>query len=374
MKKALAILMIFALVASVAVAEISVSGWGRGIFVPVQADAVDGAKNTTSIQKTWDGRAQDSSPRIGFTIAGNSDNVGFQVDIRAAENEGKDDPNAKELIGLNDVAKIWVKPMDMVTLTIGRYFDDTLRGNTAFGSYDWLRGYGAGEGEDVTFMRLSSASGGWAKDYSTAQGFMVTARPMDPLFVALNFADASGLTEDLFEKVQVQVGYEIDGVGLLRAQYYSQSIVVDGDTEADGTIEVAFKLTMVENLYADFGLRMYLSDDGQNKDKEKQVSAYANYSMDAMTFHLLGIFKLFDKADSQYTFGTGVDYDMGEGIGINADVRYYNDAMAGGKDAKITFMAGVKKGFSNGLVGVGVQVLSAEEMGWAIPVRMEYWF
>jgi len=367
--------MIFALVASVAVAEISISGWGRGIFVPVQANN-KGDDNMTSIQRTWDGGNwttynQDAMARIGFTVAGNSDNVGFQVDLRA---DGA--------LELNDVAKIWVKPMDMVTLTIGQYFDDTLRGNTAFGSFDWLRAYGNNNGEDITFTRISSAAKN--KNYMVSPGFLVTARPVDALFVAVNFADAYGLTEDLFKKAQIQIGYEIDGIGLIRAQYYSMVIGTDDDqvytptADADGTMEVAFKLTMVENLYADFGFRMFLNDDpgALGVDSPKHISAYGKYSMDAMTFHVQTIFKMYDEADSQYTFGAGVDYDMGDGIGVQADVHYFNDAwgkqVAG--ETAITFFAGVKKGFSNGLVGAGIQVESSDETAWAIPVRMEYWF
>ncbi|HOT63627.1 MAG TPA: hypothetical protein PLU93_12265, partial [Treponemataceae bacterium] len=88
MKKALAILMIFALVASVAVAEITLSGWGRGIFAPVMNSGadddpatlnVDESETFARIGKSWDGVASD--PRIKFSVNGNSDNVGFQFEI-----------------------------------------------------------------------------------------------------------------------------------------------------------------------------------------------------------------------------------------------------------------------------------------------------
>lgn len=362
MKKALAILMIFALVASVAVAEVSIGAWGRGIFVPVQNSGADDADNMTSIQKTWEGMATNSEPRIKFSVNGNSDNVGFQFEIN---NDGA-------AVGKDGQQKIWVKPVDMVTVVMGRYFEDTLRGNTAFGSFDWIRAYGNDNGEDITFTRI--CSGADNKNWnSTPTGFLVTARPVDAVFVAVNLADAYGLTEDLFNKVQVQFGYDIDGIGLFRAQYFSRDLAGD----ADGTIEVAFKLTMVENLYADFGFRMFTNDDvgALGAAKEKDVSAYAKYSMDAIVLHAQTIFKLMDD-DNAYTFGAGVDYDMGDGIGVQGDVHYFNDIWdkAGNGETAFTFFAGVKKGFSNGLIGAGVQVLSAEDTAWAIPVRMEYWF
>lgn len=363
MKKALAILMIFALVASVAFAEVSVSGWGRGLFVPVQNTGADDVDNASTIQKSWDGAMTAGDPRIKFSVNGNSDNVGFQFEIN---NDGGN-------VNKDDQAKIWVKPFDMVTLVMGRYFEDTLRGNTAFGSFDWLRAYGNDQGEDITFTHI--ASGDSDKNWNTEPGFLVTVKPIDPVFIAVNFADVNGLTEDMFDKIQVQFGYDIDGVGLFRVQYYSQTIADGADFDADGTVEAAFKLTMIENLYADVGFRMFTNDDGRNATEEKDISAYAKYTMDAIVIHAQTIFKLM-KDDNAYTFGAGVDYDLGDGIGVQGDVHYYNDIWdkASDGEAAFTFFAGVKKGFSNGLVGAGFQVQSSDNTAWAIPVKMEYWF
>ena len=98
--------------------------------------------------------------------------------------------------------------------------------------------------------------------------------------------------------------------------------------------------------------------------------------MDAITIHAQTQVKLFDTADTQFTVGAGVDYDLGDGIGIQGDAHYFNDAFnkRGDAEAAFSFFAGVKKGFSNGLVGVGLEVVSAGDTSWALPVRMEYWF
>ncbi len=364
MKKALAILMVLALVASVAVAEVTVGGWGRGIFVPVANSGVSGEDNYSIITKTWwNGTDTNTDGRVKFTVTGSSDNVGFQMNLNAdGGNIGNDDA----------LALVWVKPMDMVKVTMGRYFDDTLRGNTAFGSFNWLRVYGGDQGEDITFTRISSSSDN--KNWQTDEGFLVTVTPNEAMFFAVNFADVEGLTSDLFSKIQVQAGYTIDGLGQIRAQYFSELLGGAPEADADGTIELAFKFTKIENLYVDFGFRMFTNADGKAADDEMDFSLYAKYGMDAFTFHGLVIYKLLD--DAQFNIAAGVDYDLGDGIGIEADVRYYNDFWnkAGDGEPTITFFAGVKKGFSNGLIGAGVTVQSSDVTAWAIPVRMEYWF
>ena len=72
----------------------------------------------------------------------------------------------------------------------------------------------------------------------------------------------------------------------------------------------------------------------------------------------------------------GVDYDFGNGIGATADVRFYNNGAASDKGA-VSFMAGVSKGFSNGVVGCGFEGIAlnnSNEFNWAVPVKVEYFF
>ncbi|MBN2810538.1 MAG: hypothetical protein JXP39_01440, partial [Spirochaetales bacterium] len=135
MKKALAILTALAVVGGAAFAEISVGGWGRAVFVPLANSGAEDVDSTSHLGTSW----TDGGPRIGFTVAGNSDNVGFQIDMNA-------DPvfngSPVEAVAFGDQAKIWVKPVDMLTVTVGRFKEDTLRGNGTFGVFDWYRSYG----------------------------------------------------------------------------------------------------------------------------------------------------------------------------------------------------------------------------------------
>jgi len=364
MKKALAILMILALVGSAAFAEITFGAWGRGVFVPVQNSGATDDDSTATNKASWGG-----APRIGFTISGVSDNVGFQADMNV--DGGK--------VSCGDQQKIWVKPVSMLTLTIGNAYDDTLRGNAAFGSFNWDRAMGTWTGDDVTFTRVAtSATKTEYKDTEYAavqkgpygQGVIAAIKPNDAIYVVAALSDVNGgLTENLFKNIQIAGGYTIDGIGQIRAQYYSA--YVPSVTTTDGTVAVAFKLTAVENLYADFGLRMFTNKDRQGETKT--ISAYANYKIDAATIHGLVIYDL-NEEDDGYNIAAGVDYSLDGGIGVAADVRYTNDIKSGGDDATTTFFAGVTKGFSNGKIGAGVEVKSSTDTGYSIPVVFEYWF
>jgi len=385
MKKALAILMIFALVASVAVAEVAFGAWGRGIFLPIYNNGED---NTTDTAPSWGGWSGDES-RIGFTMAGKSDNVGFVIDGNV---DGKFD--------MGDNQYIWVKPMDMLTIRMGNIYDDTLRGNAAFGSFNWYRALGNADGEDVTFSRIGINR--------TREGFEVAVKPMDALYAAIYFYDLDkNLTENLFSNMQFAVGYTIDGIGQIKAQVLTKATyetVPPGSREKDDmqtTIEVAFNLTMVENLFVEFGFAMDTNDDlgalstaninafidadgDLVKDATipaegvKKIALYGKYTMDALTIHLASINWMADLGDGTdviYKIVAGVDYSLDGGIGISADVSYTGTTVDYVDDPVFTFFAGATKGFSNGKIGAGVQVKNnGEDTLWGIPVVMEYCF
>jgi len=354
MKKALAILMIFALVASVAFAEVSIGAWGRGIFLPVSNGPDD---TLTDTAPSWGGWPGDEA-RIGFTLAGNSDNVGFQID-------GNVDGGA---FSVGDQQKIWVKPMDMVTLQLGRIYDDTLRGNAAFGSFNWYRGLGYGDGEDVTFSRIGIEG--------SREAFEVAITPMDPLYVALYFYDLDkDHTSDMFAKMQAALGYSIDGVGQFKAQILTSEATSDAEGKVDDmqtAVEVAFNYTGMENLFVELGFAMNTNAD-VDPEETKKIALYGNYAVDAAKIHLMAVYKLME-SDNRMHVGAGLDYDVGDGVGVSADVHYMDDVWTGSGDSAITFFAGVTKGFSNGVVGAGVQVRSEGDTYIGIPVRMEYWF
>ncbi len=393
MKKALAILMILALVGSAAFAEITFGAWGRGLFVPMYDSGVEGTDPQTANVVSWGG-----APRIGFTISGVSDNVGFQADMNVDNGDGKG------YVTLGDNQYIWVKPMSMVKISLGNFYDDTLRNNEAFGAFNWYRQTSIDIGESIAFSRLNEKRG--------AQQFAVAVTPNDATYLALSFVDVGkgngGMKAQdvLFKNIQIAAGYTIAGTGQIKAQYLSNAkddpeSIDPKDMVADNAIEVAFKLTMVENLVAEAGFAMYLNDDVQSwtigdvtgdgtvDDADalaveglKKFAITANYKMDAITLHMYLIDKMAkitaaDETYNMFDLGVGAEYAMDGGITVEGDVRYNNlfgkDA-SDVYDATTTFFAGVNKGFSNGKIGAGFEYKNSTDASYAIPVKVEYWF
>ena len=401
MKKALAILMVLALVASAATAEITFGAWGRGLFVPVQNTGADDEDNTATNVISWGDAAKAGNIRMGMTIKGVSENAGFQIDWNS---DG-------ESFGISDQNKIWIKPVSMVTVSIGHVFDDTLRGNATFGAWDWFRAYSVcnldGGSEDFIFKRVDTGK----------QGFVVSVAPMDALYFVASFNSLQTLpkTEDLLGNFQIQAGYTIANIGQIRAQYIAvlqnetaatptyvtaaDPVWVDANTdgvvdagevtvgydvvdaapgkdkEVIGTVEVAFKLTAVENLYADVSVRMQTNKDADPKGEYTDINLYANYKIDALKIHAIGRYKMLEEDDA-FMMGAGVDYALANSLNIAGDIRYANKYFPGsnGSDATISYFGGITKGFSNGNIGAGFQVITAENTGYAIPVRLEYSF
>jgi len=394
MKKVLAALVLILIASTVSAAEVKIGAWGRGLFVPYYSDGDNDAQTMDAV--SWGA----GNPRVGVNLIGNSDNAGFQIDLNGDGNS----------INAGDEQKIWIKPMDMLKVSVGCAYDDTLRGNGTFGSWDWLRPSGI-NGEDVTFMRVRT-------DMNSAmgrQGAIIALDPMKELhaYVSFNSLSSTTLMEDAMKNIQVGAGYTIGTLGQIRAQYvglFTPEVVEDpeagivGADEVDASyINAAFKLTMVQNLYADFGVFFPTDSDGAGYDM--RFAAYVKYTMGAIGIHGLANVTLNKKYDElepadpanpgteeemAMEFGVGLDYALGNGLGVVLDFRYFNEAHVEVKDGNIAALVGIEKGFSNGKIGAGVQFATAqifgepmvaaddakaqEELTIAIPVKVEYWF
>ncbi|MCK9169702.1 MAG: hypothetical protein M0P01_04745 [Treponema sp.] len=385
MKKIIGIVAIVATLATSVFADgVTVGAWGRGLWSPVGSDG----KNTVTGQGiSW---AATGTPRVGFTVAGSTENVGFQVDITG------------ENAGTGDNQFIWVKPFSMLKVEIGKMSDDTLRGNACFGTFDWLRmGFGW-KGEDATFSRLGTSDGSFSG--SQLSGAIVMLDPIEGLHIAAGFdvADSAVKAEDVYKhSATYQAGYTIKDIGTVKAQLIAKPQGTDKDSKAVdfSIINAAFDLVAVKNLFVSVGAFIPTAtvyNGGTAQVSPTTINLYGRYGMSALTLHVLASIKstkLLDGADETskmaYAFGAGANYDLGNGLGIVADVRYedkiYRNNADSGKD-DITFLAGVEKGFSNGKIGLGFQGgtngigpytssdTEADAFTWAIPVKVEYWF
>ena len=395
MKKTLiAVAAAAALTATSAFAEITFGAWLRTLTAPVASNGEDTVVGTAN---SWGWGAR--TARIDINGVSEDGKAGFAMNVF---NDMSMD------ISAGDRAVLWVKPVDMIKISVGKYDspDNGLRGDFCYGSWNWLRPYNWGfDGEGLTF------DGIWRK------GMMIEADPIEGLhaFVVIPMEDANAdsyykKAEDTYRNVQIGFGYAIDGVGKLKAQFIgddSYTTDAEGDrdeTKTTGQIGVAFDLNAVENLYVTVGARFGIADKDYAPDYLKMAfTAGASYQVsDAMKFSVDGGYKQYqdktvgkdgDKKDNEFFVGAGVDYTIMDGLNLAADVRYKNIGYGKeGDDGAISFLVGVNKSVSsNGSLGIGFQGATngcgfvqsggkglvadeADDFVWAIPVSVSVWF
>ena len=408
MKKIVGTIAAIALATSAVFADVNVGmGFSRGFFTPF---AYDGNDARMDISTSWGGQ-----PRIGGSISGASDECGVVGDFKFDGGELK----------VNDNAYIWVKPISWLKLNIGQSFDDTLRGNACFGSWDWLRfgnltldlsdpdnvtyatagtpdnakfsTVGILTGEDFIFTRICDNPLGGA--YLPLVGAILMADPIEGLHIGVGLP-ISGYnnqkTEDVFKTIQVQAGYTIDGVGQIKAQYIgAKGNGTAGDPQEDdwAQIEAAFCLKAVENMTLDVGAKFRTYEDAPI-----DVAVYWAMPFDALKVNAsVGLTiapKAFGGDDSATTVvvGVGVDYDLGNGLAVGGDVRFgkifcgadgFDDSAA--SDPAFGFGVYLNKGIANGTLGIGAegalkaQIRDFQPSEWdkftfAIPVRVQCFF
>ena len=404
MKKTLiAVAAAAALTATSAFAEITFGAWLRVLASPV---ASTGEDIIAGVENSWGWGAR--TARININGTSEDGKAGFVMGVYNDFESG---------LGQGDDAYLWVKPVDTVKVSVGKFDSPTngLRGDFCYGSWNWLRPYNwAYDGEGLTF------DGIWRK------GMMLEADPIEGLhaFAVIPMSSTYAKAEDVYKNIQVGFGYAIEGVGKLKAQYigdyskkddkaaaakktwalgnkedkdgnwvfddtkseapsYKQNTVkavaANDDVMTTGQIGVAFDLTAVENLYVTVGARFGIADKDYRPDYLKMAfTAGASYQVsEAMKFSVDGGYVQYqddcvardgEAVDNVFFVGAGVDYAIMDGLSLAADVRYMSNAKAAEKDydikaygkdsdeGAISFLVGVNKSVgSNGSLGVGFQ-------------------
>ena len=417
MKKTLiAVAAAAALTATSAFAEITFGAWLRVLASPV---ASTGKDVIAGVENSWGWGAR--TARININGTSEDGKAGFVMGVYNDFESG---------LGQGDDAYLWVKPVDTVKISVGKFDSPTngLRGDFTYGSWNWLRPFNwVYDGEGLTF------DGIWRS------GLMVEADPMEGLhaFAVIPMSSSYASAEEVYRNIQVGFGYAIEGVGKLKAQFigdygYTTKTTETGDyylDTADGTIKqssvaydkdqdkttgqigVAFDLNAVENLYVTVGARFGIADKDYAPDYLKMAfTVGASYQVsEQMKFSVDGGWKQYqDKVlagndDSLFFVGAGVDFNVMDGLAAVADVRYIsNNYGKAGDDGAISFLVGVNKSVSsNGSLGIGFQgatngcglvtndgsgivagqsYTAGEANGdsdafvWAIPVSVSVWF
>ena len=368
MKKIVGTIAAVAVAAGVAFADVGIGSWGRAVWTPVAYDDADGKV------KSWEGISWGGNfSRVGITVHAESENVGFALDMNA-------DNYSSTGIGVHDIAHFWAKPWSWLEVKVGKTQDDTGRGNIAYGMFNWKR-MGAGwTGEDVTFTRFGNGGGG------QAQGAILKVTPVEGLWIigAFDVQDNGEAVSTFGNHAQYGVGYEIEGIGHIRAQYIGGENVTDydGNLVAKDQINAAFDLAAVENLYLTVGAyiplhlnrgNVAITDKIEDTIPQVKLAVGASYKVAAVTFNAFFVGylpntlknkdgdKLFTK-DFNCQVGVGADVDLGNGIGLVADVRFssavsYSNSSTTLKTSgeEVVFLVGASKALTNGSIGIGFQ-------------------
>jgi hypothetical protein len=213
MKKALALLALFAVVTAGIFAEYNFSFYGKGVFTPI---AVSGGDSSVSAATTT--YANNGRPSVGFTLKAN--NSANTIGMNAVFDWDGDTPR----IGAN--ANIWTSPFSWITLRLGKFEVDDFRGKIGTVEFaSWILPQGTRD-EDTLFRRFKFNAGAH-----------LTLKPLvwlDSPWAGITLEGAVGSNygrkrafentvgwsaEDVYLSGQYAIGYRVPNAGLARVQF-----------------------------------------------------------------------------------------------------------------------------------------------------------
>ncbi|MDR2632913.1 MAG: hypothetical protein LBC51_04735 [Treponema sp.] len=380
MKKLIALSIVLMVLAGAGFAEVSVSGQVDAVVMPLQVVVPDGKDAQIGAAVGRD--ADDTGPRARIGITAGTENVGinFKLQFFPIRPAGQ--------INFDDFAEVWWKPISQLKIEAGKFVNDTLRGK--IGDDNWQKYTLNMKDPDAIFSRFRSQ--GWGAD-STPVGFMLGITPIEPLYIGVSvpsldqFVAKSGnpfltgtytysewdnstsavkgdpKTEGniahTYEKIQAGVGFTIENIGLVRAQYVGASYIFKvGDLTETWLanplnvrrIEAAFAFTGVSGLVIDLGGKIPLAFDtyevtdypvgggtgsgyvkitDDNKYQAPfQVSLGAGYTLDALDIKA--------RVDGQFggkVSSDNYEYKLGPNINVHLWPSYKLDAVSEGLSA-----------------------------------------
>ena len=380
MKKTLiAVAAAAALTATSAFAEITFGAWLRSALIPV---AYDGEDYLGGLTQSWGGPARTAV--LGVNGVSEDGMAGFTFEIRNQAGEG---------INMGDRTVTWLKPIEQLKLSVGKFDDgdNGFREGTGFGAWNWVRPSattGLFFNGDDSIMDAIGGSGFMAEIFPI-EGFKVMVNvPFLRSFDDNKLTKANAKAYDIYKKTQIGAAYTIDGTGTLKVLWTGvsdESKIDNSKYDYTGKIGVAFDLTAVENLYLAIGAKFDIVDEDYKADtvfdesrkfngfnywggykNKAYIALNASYKVsDAITFNMNGGVKLFKNSDfdPKWGIGAGVDYVIMEGLTLNADVRYISETKYSkngfkidGNDDSVSFLIGATKTIgSNGNIGIGFQ-------------------
>jgi hypothetical protein len=259
MKKRFAGLVFLAFISSSIFAEIDVNV----MFGQIQFNAFDayndgGDGSETKFGTGVRGLGPTGSSFIGMGFSASTDVLGIQADIDAGSNG----------VELGNNLKVWWKPVKWTTLTIGKYWEDELRGTND----DGIAFVFSQKPFDVgVFDRFSNPGPDGVN--ADVMGVHLALKPVNGLYLGASIPTATisnweigpeiGDIEKAYKNGQYAVGYMIRSIGLLRAQYFAS------DAEKEKA-QAAFKLDngIVKGLSLDFGVTIPIGKNEKVSDDD----------------------------------------------------------------------------------------------------------
>jgi hypothetical protein len=424
MKKIMALLVVFALFAGVAFGQadgIFINAWGRAALSPlvnvgaakVNGDTPSGAEGETyaGTGVTWGG----AYPRVDFRVGGDSEMVGWKVHI-TGEKDG---------FGVGDDAHIWAKPFgsDILKFTAGHFIEDTLRGKIGNLDGGFSNFVGMVEEEDAIFGRFGTA-GNNQGNFGASSAFMISSAPIDGLFIGLFVPgflfDGWGAEEitpaaKAYRYMQIGAGFNIAGIGHIRAQYIGgwagevdltdPDILKYYDAGKTAQIQFAFALTAIDGLLVDLGAKIGLAE--KIKFTEAETTRGMDFSVGAIfNTGIIGIGARVDaKGLGAYSRTSGTDKSengmtmvarvvptfaldfakigLDIAFGINGESKAPDGTAQGDNTTQIGFGAFLEKGLGKGSFKIGATYTLAKTNKdgkangsdvFQIPIILEYAF
>ncbi|MBQ5432882.1 MAG: hypothetical protein IIU30_05435 [Treponema sp.] len=374
MKKILAITAMAAF-AAVSFAEgITFSAWLRALAAPV---ASNGEDTITAASNSWGGAPR--TARLNVTAVAPDGNAGYNFGVYSSTKAGGFTFDAP------DEHNLWVKPLDIVKLSYGKYDNGTLMGGVCYGSWNWLRPNAWIAGDEDLFM---------SKNGDT--GLMAEITPMENLYIQAlaPITNQNIKAGDTYKKLRAGFAYTVPGLVKIKGQYIGKGsgkteatdvdykdyesdikyIDKDGtivfndnpngttvtksekDGNSDCTLEAEIDVLAVEGLFAGVGFQYNVIKDGDDKadqaideliakviagtitegkfnqdvaaalSTKMKIAAGVSYQvMPELKVSASGAFFQYYNNDAmkpRFQAGAGVDYDLGDGLAANADFRY----------------------------------------------------
>ncbi|MDR1238683.1 MAG: hypothetical protein LBK27_01085 [Treponema sp.] len=320
MKKFTALSISLVLLSAAAFAQladgISIGVEGEAALVPLIAtqEVSEGANQAPSGQYTHFGHSDSGGPNfVQLNLAGENPEgtLGFAADFRVYGGVFDFSTIAVGLPetlpgywGVDTNAHGWIKPFgsDVLKLTLGSFNEDLLRGK--IGDSNWYAFTKPSGNADSIFTRLGGRNGA-----------LISSVPVEGLFIGI-LAGADGVNlvdyftaqvdaDTIYQFLQGAVGYTIEGVGLVRAQYVGKatSITTASPTDPEALFsraELAFAYTGVEGLIIDLGGKVPFAVADWDPVSSNKIVFQAPYGVSLGAEFASGDFKITGRVDGEF--------------------------------------------------------------------------